>query len=144
MEAYYAGFIPWENKYSVIFPDLPGCSTWGETMEQAFAMAIDALAGHLEAMADDGDPIPKASSYAAAWEALKAEYASLGLGPLPEGSVLQLIPAPSLDMRNEQKAISARKYKWDMVDRKAEALDMKRSAFLIMAAEAFEVPQQRE
>jgi len=57
--AYYAGFIPGENgKVSVIFPDVPGCATWGENMEHAFAMAVDALAGHLECMAETGKPSP--------------------------------------------------------------------------------------
>ncbi len=75
MESYYAGFIPYEGKVSVIFQDVSGCTTWGESMEHVFAMAIDALAGHLEALANDGDPIPNPSGYTGAWDALRAEYA---------------------------------------------------------------------
>jgi len=144
MEAFYAGIIPYDGKYSVIFPDVPGCATWGETPEHAFTMAIDALAGHLEAMADDGDPLPQPSGRDAAWEVLQTTYADMALGPLPEGAFLQLVPAPGLDTKNEQKAISARRYKWQMVDRKAEALDMNRSAFLMLAAATYEVPKQHE
>jgi len=107
-------------------------------------MAIDALAGHLEALADDGDPIAQPSGRDAAWEVLQANYADMDLGPLPEGTFLQLVPAPGLDTKNEQKAISARRYKWQMVDRKAEALDMNRSAFLMLAARAYEVPKQHD
>ena len=139
METYYAGFVPYEGSVSVIFPDVPGCTTWGENMEHAFAMAIDALAGHLEALADDGDPIPKPSGYAAACEALRAEYASLDLGPLPEGTVVHPVPAPDLDMRTKQVAVSFKKYALDMIDRKAEAAGMTRSGFLLKAAEAFQV-----
>ena len=51
MAVYYAGFIPADGVYAVLFPDLPGCNTEGATMEGAFAMAIEAVSGHLEAMA---------------------------------------------------------------------------------------------
>jgi predicted RNase H-like HicB family nuclease len=89
MEAYYAAFIPGESgKISVIFPDVPGCATQGDTMAHALAMAIDALAGHLEAMADDGDIIPDPSDYEVAWEAFRKEFAGYGLGPIPEGTLL--------------------------------------------------------
>ena len=142
MEAYsyYAGFIPGENgKVSVIFPDVPGCSTWGENMEHAFVMAIDALAGHLEAMADDGDPIPSPSGYEAALDSLRKECAAYGLGPLPEVTMMHPVPAPKLEMRTKQVAVSFKKYALDMIDRKAEAVGMTRSGFLHKAAEAYQV-----
>ena len=144
MEAhsYYAGFIPGERgKVSVIFPDVPGCSTWGENMEHAFTMAIDALAGHLEALADDGDPIPLPSGYEHAWETLHKECAGYGLGPLPRGTMVHPVPAPRLDMRTKQVAVSFKKYVLDMIDRKAEATGMTRSGFLSRAAESFQVEQ---
>ena len=142
MEAcsYYAGFIPGESgKVSVIFPDVPGCSTWGENVEHAFAMAIDALAGHLEAMADDGDAIPTPSGYDAAWAALHKEVAGYSLGPLPDGTMVHPVPAPALDMRTKQVAVSFKKYALDMIDRKAEAAGMTRSGFLVKAAEEYQV-----
>jgi predicted RNase H-like HicB family nuclease len=49
--------------YSVFFPDLPGCVSAGDSIEDAFAMAREALAGHLEVMAEYGDPIPAATPY---------------------------------------------------------------------------------
>ena len=139
MEAYYAGFIPSEGKVSVIFPDVPGCSTWGKNMEHAFTMAIDALAGHLEAMANDNDPIPRPSAYDDAWAALRNEYADFELGPLPEGTTVHPVPAPDLDMRTRQVAVSFKKYALDMIDRKAAATGMTRSGFLARAAESFHV-----
>ena len=36
-----------EGNYSVIFPDLNGVATCGDTLEQAFTMAVDLLAGEL-------------------------------------------------------------------------------------------------
>jgi len=53
-------------RYSVRFPDLPGCFTQGDSLEEAFRMAKDVLALMLTAMEDDGDYIkPPTIPYAA-------------------------------------------------------------------------------
>lgn len=41
-----------------MFPDVPGCVTVGDDFADAFRNAHEALTGHLEAMMEDGDPIP--------------------------------------------------------------------------------------
>ncbi len=51
-----------DSDYGVSFPDLPGCTTAGRTLEKAREMAADALALHLEGMACSGMEIPKPSS----------------------------------------------------------------------------------
>ena len=137
METYYAGFVPYDGKVSVLFPDVPGCTTWGDNMEHAFTMAIDALASHLEALANDDDPIPAPSRYEAARDGLRKLYAELGLGDLPEGAMVHPVPAPDLDMRTKQVAVSFRQYALDMIDRKARAAGMTRSGFLVAAASAY-------
>ena len=43
---------------AVEFPDLPGCVTCGETAEEAFWMAQDALEGYLSILEEDREPIP--------------------------------------------------------------------------------------
>ncbi|MTI94354.1 MAG: type II toxin-antitoxin system HicB family antitoxin [Firmicutes bacterium] len=50
-----------DNRYSVSFPDLPGCLTEEDTVEEALRMAQDALKLHLYGMEKDGDPIPAPS-----------------------------------------------------------------------------------
>jgi predicted RNase H-like HicB family nuclease len=45
--------------FGVIFPDLPGCTSAGRTVQEAARNAEEALSGHLVAMADYGDPIPE-------------------------------------------------------------------------------------
>lgn len=45
--------------FGVHFPDLDGCTSSGETMEQAAANAEEALALHLSGMRKDGDRIPE-------------------------------------------------------------------------------------
>jgi len=48
--------------FSVFFPDLPGCTSAGDTIHEAALNAEEALNGHLEVMADHGDPIPAPSA----------------------------------------------------------------------------------
>lgn len=47
--------------YSVDFPDLPGCISAGDTLEEALSMAREALSLHLFGMDEDGEAIPPAS-----------------------------------------------------------------------------------
>ncbi len=47
-----------EGGYTVTVPALPGCVTEGDTLEEAIAMAKDAIAGYLESLKMAGEPIP--------------------------------------------------------------------------------------
>lgn len=47
-----------EGGYVVTCPTLPGLVTEGETLDEARAMAADAIRGHLESLAKDGLPAP--------------------------------------------------------------------------------------
>jgi predicted RNase H-like HicB family nuclease len=51
-----------ESDYGVSFPDLPGCVTAGGTLDEARAMAEEALALHVDGLVEDGEPIPEPSS----------------------------------------------------------------------------------
>ena len=137
MKLYYAGFVPFDGSISVIFPDVPGCCTWGTDIEHAFAMANEALAGHLEALANDNDEIPTPSNYDEAWNKLQKIFAEMEVGPLPKETKLHPVSVPDLDMRTRQVAVSFRQYMLDMIDRKAKAAGMTRSGFLAAAAQAY-------
>lgn len=43
--------------FSVFFPDLPGCTSAGDTVNEALVNAAEALEGHLEVSAEHGDAI---------------------------------------------------------------------------------------
>ncbi len=58
---YFAVFEPVATGYSVYFPDLPGCVSYGEDFEEAQKQAADALGLHLYGMEKDGDEIPTPS-----------------------------------------------------------------------------------
>lgn len=53
-----------EGGYSVIVPDLPGCVTQGDTAEDAFAMAKDAMTGWIEVTLEDQEEVPGPSTLA--------------------------------------------------------------------------------
>jgi predicted RNase H-like HicB family nuclease len=50
------------SDYGVSFPDLPGLITAGMDLDDARAMAEEALAFHIEGLVEDGEAIPEASS----------------------------------------------------------------------------------
>ncbi len=62
LSAYPACFFKEENGYSVIFPDLNHLATCGETLDEAFSMAVDCLAGYLHWLQQDGETAPAPSA----------------------------------------------------------------------------------
>jgi len=48
--------------YGVVFPDLPGCVSGGDSVQLAATNAAEALSLHIEGMVEDGLPIPSPSS----------------------------------------------------------------------------------
>ncbi|MBM4235628.1 MAG: HicB family protein [Firmicutes bacterium] len=59
---YFAVFEPVDSGYSVYFPDLPGCVSFGKNFEDAQQEAADALALHLYGMEKDDEIIPEPSA----------------------------------------------------------------------------------
>lgn len=74
---YPAIFTYEEGAYTVIFPDLEGCFTEGETLEEAFKFAGEALALYLDGLSE----LPKATAFSN----VKAE----------EGQTVMLVEADS-------------------------------------------------
>jgi len=48
------------SDYGVTVPDLPGCFSAGETVEDALTNAVEAMECHLEGLLFDGEAIPEA------------------------------------------------------------------------------------
>lgn len=46
------------HAYGVIVPDIPGCYSAGDTLEEAYTNAKQAIVFHLEGMIEDGEDIP--------------------------------------------------------------------------------------
>jgi antitoxin HicB len=51
-------YDPEADVYAVTVPALPGCFTQGKTPDEAIERAKEAIQGHLEVLAEDGEPIP--------------------------------------------------------------------------------------
>jgi antitoxin HicB len=47
-----------DGRYMATVPALSGCITWGDTIDEALAMAKDAISGYIEVLQQEGEPIP--------------------------------------------------------------------------------------
>ena len=57
--SYTVLIYPDEGAYSVVVPALPGCVTWGHTVDEALAMARDAIEGHVATLRETGQEVPE-------------------------------------------------------------------------------------
>jgi predicted RNase H-like HicB family nuclease len=106
----------------VSFPDFPGCITAGSTLEEARAMAAEALALHVAGMRADGDPLPQPST-----------LDDLRRDPAMKGAVAFLT-----ELRQPEETvrinITARKSQIAEIDRRARAKGLTRSSFIVQSA----------
>lgn len=112
-----------DSDYGVSFPDLPGCVTAGRTLDEARAMAQEALALHLEGLAEDGEALPEPSSL----EAVMSDRAN-------RDAVAFLVPAPSGATKALRVNVTIPEDVLGEIDRHAEREGMTRSGFLVKAA----------
>jgi predicted RNase H-like HicB family nuclease len=54
-----------ENNYSAYVPDLPGCISVGDTLEEVQQMIREAIEFHIEGMQEDGEPVPEPTTLCA-------------------------------------------------------------------------------
>jgi predicted RNase H-like HicB family nuclease len=51
-----------DSDYGVTVPDLPGCFSGGETMDEAIENAVEAIECHIEGLLVDGETVPRPQS----------------------------------------------------------------------------------
>lgn len=51
-----------DSDYGVTVPDLPGCFSAGSTLDEAMAMAKEAIELHVEGLIEEGEAVPEPSS----------------------------------------------------------------------------------
>ena len=124
----YVSFIHQDDAgYGVSFPDFPGCVSVGDTVDDAVRHGCEALAFHVEGLADDGEPIPPPRSI----EAIKADRE---LADWRRGADFVLIPL-LLDRGSSRRVnISLDRGLLEVIDDEARQRRMTRSAFLATAA----------
>ena len=50
------------SDYGVTVPDLPGCFSAGETIDEALTEVVEAIECHIEGLLIDGEPVPSPTS----------------------------------------------------------------------------------
>lgn len=111
------------SDYGVSFPDFPGVITAGSTLDEARAMAAEALALHLEGLAEDGEAVPEPSSLD---EVMAVQENRDG--------VAVLIPAPTPAVKSVRVNITLPADVLEEIDRFAEQGGFTRSGFIAQAA----------
>lgn len=83
----YIAFIHKEpdSCYGVSFPDVPGCISAGDTLEEAAQNAVEALSGHARMIEADGETLPPPRGY----DAILADPA---LDEDRHGAMLTVVP----------------------------------------------------
>jgi predicted RNase H-like HicB family nuclease len=128
MSHYLAALEPdGHGGFGVFFPDLPGLASAGDSQDEAIAEAVQALAGHVAAMRDDGDVIPRPRSLDALRHDRKA-WADI------KGLILVAIPLLDVGGQSVRVNISATRREIEAIDEAARRRGLTRSAFLIEAA----------
>lgn len=51
-----------EGGFTVTVPSLPGCITYGDTLDQALSMAEEAIAGYIEVLQEMNEIVPDDSN----------------------------------------------------------------------------------
>ena len=54
-----------ESNWAAYVPDLPGCMTTGQTLEETKRNIREAIEGHIKTLREFGDAVPQPSSVAA-------------------------------------------------------------------------------
>jgi len=113
-----------KSDYGVSFPDLPGCITAGRTLDEARALAAEALAFHLEGMITDGEPIPEPSS-----------LSGIMADTVNKDGVAILVDAPQQTPKSVRVNITLPDDLLQSIDRYAAEKGLTRSGFLARAAQ---------
>jgi predicted RNase H-like HicB family nuclease len=111
-----------DSAFGVHFPDLPGCFSAADTLEEVMPMAVEAASLYLE----DEVTLPKPRSI----EVIRAEVAE----DLTDGAFLILVPYIRNSGAPTRVNISLDRGMLDAIDAAASARKLTRSAFLAQAA----------
>ena len=93
MKIYFAQFSPAEEKpgaYCVNFPDLEGCFTEGDNLQEALENARECLTGYLEACIKNGEELPEPSDVKCA-QSLAETSCKLNNEEIPDGTFYQAV-----------------------------------------------------
>lgn len=110
------------SDYGVSFPDFPGCVTAGSSLDEARAMAAEALAVHIAGMREDREEVPDPSTL----DKLRDD-------PAMKGAIAFLV-SPTPSERVVRVNITIPESQLKQIDDMAEQAGLSRSAFLVQRA----------
>ena len=121
----YIGLIHKEARsdYGVSFPDFPGVVTAGKDLDDARAMAEEALTLHVDGLIEDGEALPEPSSL----EAVMSD-------PENKDGVAILVAVKSAASKSVRVNVTLPEDVLAQIDKYAEAHGLSRSGFLAKAA----------
>jgi predicted RNase H-like HicB family nuclease len=114
--------------FGVVFPDAPGATAMGRTVEEALSDAAEALSDWMAGRAEDGRPIPKPRS----WAVIKKDKDVIEA--LGEGAVMALVPLVMTSGKSVRANLSLDEGLLRAIDEAARRNGVTRSAFLASAA----------
>jgi predicted RNase H-like HicB family nuclease len=117
-----------DSAFGIWFPDVEGCFSAGETMEEASANAAAALRQHVEALESAGRAVPLARSMDDVLRDKDVRKAVSG------SAILLVVPLLSDAGRTVRINVSLDKGLVDQIDAAASKRGLTRSAFLAQAA----------
>ena len=130
MSTHYVAVIEKEedSAFGVWFPDVEGCFSAGDTLDEAVTNAAVALRQHVEAIESAGKTAPQARSVDAVLRERDVKAAAKG------GALLFAVPLLADAGRTVRINVSLDKALVDQIDEAAEARGLTRSAFIAQAA----------
>ncbi|OAJ60704.1 hypothetical protein A6V36_02640 [Paraburkholderia ginsengiterrae] len=115
-----------QHAFGVVVPDIPGCHSAGDTLEEAYANAKEAIEAHLDTLLDEGLPIPERLPLEQ--HRRNPDYAGLTWGIVATRNIPALKKAVRINISLPEVLVNE-------IDAYAKARGMSRSAFLALAAE---------
>lgn len=116
-----------DSIYGVSFPDMPGCFSAGDTINDAVRNAVEALSGHVRMLEADGDPIPAPRDF-------DAIMADPDLAEDRDGAMTTIVPLVRDRGSTTRINISLDLGLLEAIDAAARDRGQTRSAFLASAA----------
>jgi predicted RNase H-like HicB family nuclease len=116
-----------DSAYGVSFPDVPGCISAGDTLDEAAQNAVEALSGHIRWMEADGDPV-------AAPRTVDEIMADPALAEDREGAIIAAVPLVRDLGSTTRINVSLDLGLLEAIDSEARARKQTRSAFIASAA----------
>lgn len=116
-----------DSIYGVSFPDMPGCISAGDSIDEAVRNAVEALSGHVRMLEADGDPVPAPRDF----DSIAADESLAGDR---EGAMLTVVPLVRDRGSTVRVNVSFDLGLLEAIDAAAGERGQTRSAFLASAA----------